>query len=281
MKDEKFNQKPATGTLVEIPLSAGRTAFGASPQGYEAARPEYPPQVFEWLSALGVESGRKFFEVGPGTGSATRLLLRLEPAHLTAIEPDERMAGFLYQEFAGAANLHVVHSGFEEAALDDAAFDLGAAATSFHWLEQEAALARVHKLLRPGGWWCMWWNVFGDQEHPDAFEQASTPLFRQLTPTPSWTCDGRLPFALDEQARRAQMAAAGLRRIEFHRLHWTLAMQTAQVLGLAATFSQVSLAEPERRAWFLDALGELVEREFGGSVERHFSTVFYAGQRPD
>ncbi|MDR3792695.1 MAG: class I SAM-dependent methyltransferase [Terracidiphilus sp.] len=277
----------ATGRIGEqIPLSAGRIAFGADPSAYQDARPPYPAEVSVWLRALPLPSCANFFEVGPGTGISTQLLLQLNPARLAAIEPDARMAAFLQQRFANEARLQLIQSTFEQAPLRENAYGLGAAATSFHWIEQAPALARIYSLLHPGGWWSMWWNVFGDRDHPDAFEQASTPLFRQLTPSPSpdsipWTCDGRLPFALDDRARRAQLSAVGFEQIRFHRLDWTHRMNTAQVQSLAATFSQVSLATPERRAWFLDTLGELVERTFGGSVERHFSTVFYAARKPE
>lgn len=265
----------------EIPLSAGRDAFGSDPQGYDSARPDYPPEVAVWLGMLCPKAGAHCFEIGPGTGMATRLLLALRPGRLTTIEPDKRMAAYLRRKFAGKTDcLEVASSSFEEIELPGATFDLGAAATCFHWLEQETALAKVFALLRSGGRWAMWWNVFGDLEHPDEYERATTPLFRQLTPSPSWTCDGRSPFGLDEALRRAQMKTAGFEKIDFQRLRWTQPMDTAQVVGLASTFSQVSLAAPARRARFLSELAELIERRFGGRVERHFSTTFYSAEKP-
>jgi SAM-dependent methyltransferase len=264
-----------------IPLSAGREAFGGDPNGYETARPDYPPMVAARLKALCPAPGTHCFEVGSGTGMATRLLLDLEPACLVAIEPDKRLADYLRNRFSGEiAGLEIANCSFEKIDLPAGTFGLGAAATSFHWLEQETALAKVFALLRSGGSWTMWWNVFGDLEHPDEYEQATTPLFRKLTPSPSWTYDGRSPFGLDETLRRAQMQAAGFEKIEFHHLCWTLRMDTKQAVGLAATFSQVSMAEPERRAWFLSELAELMERQFGGCVERRFSTAFYSAQKP-
>ncbi len=263
-----------------IALQDGRRAFGADPESYERARPDYPPEVLEWLRAAAPRTGGEFFEVGPGTGAATELLLRLAPARITALEPDARMSGYLRRRFRETGNVEVVEASFEEAELPEAAFDLGAAATCFHWLEQETALAKAFARLRRGGWWCMWWNVFGSIDDPDAFEEATTPLFRELTPSPSWTQDGRSRFALDEPERRAQLTAAGFRPIEFHRLRWTATMDTARAVALTATFAQVSLAEPARRARFLEALTELLDRQFGGRVERRFCTGFYAAQRP-
>ncbi|HWQ10330.1 MAG TPA: hypothetical protein VN436_14515, partial [Holophaga sp.] len=157
---------------------------------------------------------------------------------------------------------------------------LGVAATSFHWLEQGPALDKAVSLLRPGGWWAMWWNVFGDPDHPDAFQAAATSLFSLLPASRSWQPGGSRPFSLDADARLAQMRTAGFIDTRSHVMRWTLSMDTAHVLGLAATFSQVSQAEPHQRQRFLEQLGGLVDRQFGGRVERRFLTALYVGRRP-
>ncbi len=266
----------------EVPILAGRRAFGADPHGYDQARPDYPQAVYDYLGTLCSLEGANLFEVGAGTGIATRQLLRFLPARLTAIEPDERSADYLRRNTASSApELDVVCEAFEEAGLPLASYDLGVAATSFHWLEQDAALRKVFDLLKPRGWWAMWWNVFGDPDEPDDFQRASDPLFRELAASRSWPHDGRRPFALETEMRISQMQAAGLADTHFRRMHWTLMMDTAGVQALAATFSQVSQAGEEQRSAFLRELGELVEREFGGCVERRFSTVLYAGRKPE
>ena len=61
-----------------ISRSFGRQAFGADPSNYHAARPAYPEWVFEMLrDRCGLKSGTATFEVGAGTGIATRWLLDL------------------------------------------------------------------------------------------------------------------------------------------------------------------------------------------------------------
>ena len=116
--------------------------------------------------------GKSLFEIGPGTGTATRRLLELGARPLIAIEPDPNLAAYLRKSDRDAA-LQVMVSTFEEAALDESAFDLGVCATAFHWLEEDSALAKVARLLRPGGWWAMVWNVFGDCSRPDPFHDAT------------------------------------------------------------------------------------------------------------
>ena len=179
----------------------GREAFGGEPAGYHAARPGYPDWVFELLrDRCGLGFGVAAFEIGAGTGTATRRLLGLGAKPLVAIEPDARMAAYL-RETVGDEALTVVCSTFEDVILDEASFDLGVSATAFHWLHEELALAKVAKLIRPGGWWAMVWNVFGDDSRADPFHEAT----KTLLGGPSSTSIGArgIEFALDVEARAA------------------------------------------------------------------------------
>jgi hypothetical protein len=76
-----------------IDRSFGRKAFGADPASYHSARPPYPDWVFATLvERCGLADGKSVFEIGPGTGTATRRLLDLGARPLIAIEPDPGLA---------------------------------------------------------------------------------------------------------------------------------------------------------------------------------------------
>lgn len=269
-------------TFPTVPLAAGRQLFGGHPDRYSQARPDYPEELYARLTELCKFEGSQVFEVGPGTGIATRRLLDLKPSALKAIEPDSRLADYLAARVgARSPQLEILVTGFEEAALSAGCFDIGVAATAFHWLEQRPGLSKVVSLLRPGGWWAMWWNVFGDPDNPDEFQKATQHLFRELPDSRSWQHDGSRPFALDTEARLAQMRAAGLVNCDFQLMRWTLSMDAAHVRSLAATFSQVHYAEPGQQTRFLETLSEFVDREFAGRVERRFLTALYVGMKSD
>ena len=157
----------------------GRVAFGADPGSYHATRPGYPDWVFDALcERCHLGHGTATFEIGAGTGTATRRLLDLGANPLLAIEPDPRLASFLRETIRDQA-LSVAVSAFEDAAVATATFDLGVCATAFHWLDQDVALMKVADLLRPGGWWAMVWNVFGDDSRPDPFHEATKTLLQR------------------------------------------------------------------------------------------------------
>jgi SAM-dependent methyltransferase len=263
-----------------LPLSAGRVAFGDDPTAYHAARPDYPDALYDRLAErTDLGAGAATFEVGPGTGLATHRLLAMGAAPLTAIEPDPRLARHLAEILPDPA-LTVRNISFEDADLAPASHDLGVAATSFHWLEQASALGKVRAVLRPGGWWAMWWTHFGLEEGRDTFQEATNHLFVDTPAGPGHGRKGRPFFALDREARLADLAAAGFDDAHSETWSWTLVMPTARLVALYATYSPVHALPPDVRATFLQSLAAIADNDFGGAVERPFSAVLYTARRP-
>lgn len=76
---------------------------------------------------------------------------------VVAVEPDEDMRAMLervlpdVESYAGSA---------EAIPLPDASVDVVTVAQAFHWFEFDAALAEVHRVLRPGGGIALLWNEY-------------------------------------------------------------------------------------------------------------------------
>lgn len=191
----------------------GRVAFGENPGSYHATRPAYPAWVFEVLrERCHLVPGTATFEIGAGTGLATRPLLDLGANPLLAIEPDCRLAGYLRGSIPDSA-LSVTVSAFEDASLDPASFDLGVSATAFHWLDEDLALSKIAALLRPHGWWAMVWNVFGDNSRADPFHEATKAL---LPPPLSPSAGSRYPIRA--RCRGPDRGVAAIRRVRCNRI---------------------------------------------------------------
>jgi SAM-dependent methyltransferase len=250
----------------------GRQAFGENPAGYHIARPEYPEWVYETLtSRCGLRRKTSVFEIGAGTGTATRRLLELGADPLVAIEPDQRLAEFLRANNPDKA-LTVMVSPFEDAALAIEAFDLGVSATAFHWLEEESALAKIASLLRPGGWWAAVWNEFGDDSRLDPFHEATKDLL--AAPASPSAGERGIPFALDFEARLAALKRNGeFDLVENHASRWSLTLDAEQAVALYATYANVT-ARPDCKA-VLAGLGRIARENFENRVIRNMTTSLF------
>jgi hypothetical protein len=80
--------------------------------------------------------------------------------------------------------------------------------------------------------------------------------------------------------RRADLATAGFADAEVDYWRWTLRMETPRLTALYATYSPVQALPTAKRAAFLADLAAIADRDFGGAVERPFSTILYTARRP-
>ncbi|HEY6900182.1 MAG TPA: class I SAM-dependent methyltransferase [Puia sp.] len=280
-------------TQAVIDRQFGRQAFGADPALYHSARPPYPQWVFELLKTH-CKQHPPTFEIGAGTGLATRPLLDLGASPLVAIEPDPRLAAFLKEHNPDPA-LKILTTPFETANLEENSFDLGICATAFHWLDETQALTKVARLLRPGGWWAMFWNDFGDPNRADPFHEATKALLNYSpsgpgnpsspsgpgnpsSPASPSRGTGNLPFSLDTTARvQSLQATNAFDTIEHHSAPWTLTLNPSQVVNLYSTYSNINI-RPDKST-ILTQLEHIARTGFNGLVTRNMVTSLYIARR--
>src|SRR5215510_13066030 len=91
-----------------------RRVFNDVPQLYDRVRPGYPDELFADLVAItGLDKRSSVLEVGCGTGQATRSLAALG-CSVTAVELGPGMAALARERLAGAANVEIETSSFEQ-----------------------------------------------------------------------------------------------------------------------------------------------------------------------
>jgi SAM-dependent methyltransferase len=259
----------------------GRGLFGSDPTTYDAIRPPYPDQVYTFLHTTGaLRPTVATLELGAGNGLASRRLLELGADPLTVLEPDVRFSPLLRSLAATpAAQIQVVHTSFEDAALPAHSYDLVAAATSFHWIRSSVRVVKAAQVLKSGGFLALWWNVFGDPERDDPYHEATRRVLEPLSRSPSDPRDA-VPFALDTAARRSEIVATGaFDAPDYAAYRWTLWLNTHQVGALYATFSSISRLPAPQRDALLDQLMTIAERDFGGNVARNMVTPVYVARR--
>jgi SAM-dependent methyltransferase len=252
-----------------------RRSFNAYADDYRVGRPAYPPRVYDLLvERCGLTTGTRVIEVGPGTGHATAELVA-SGANVVAVEPGATFASILRARFPSVA---VVDGEIETADVPGAAFDLAVAATSWHWVDSARALPRVAGLVRPGGWFAVWWTEFGDPAQRTAFRVALDDVYRRYLPA-----EMRDPTEIPASMRIAEWNARLRRggyfdRVDTETIRWSYRLTSDRARGLWATFPNVNELPPSERAGFLDGVGAVVDR-FGGAVDDPYVTTLYLAQR--
>jgi SAM-dependent methyltransferase len=131
---------------------SGYAWYAWSAEDYERGRPGYPPPAIDFLAArLRLGPGRTVVDLAAGTGKLTRALLATS-AEVVAVEPVAEMRAAL------PAGARPVEGTAERMPLPAASADAVTVAQAFHWFNGDAALAEIHRVLRPGGALALVWN---------------------------------------------------------------------------------------------------------------------------
>lgn len=253
------------------------TVFDADVGNYEAARPGYPPAVFELLSQrCGLGRGSRVLEIGPGPGVATLPLLDLG-AEIVAVEAGERMAERLRERTVGR-NCEVLHGPFETVELGDRRFDVVVSATAFHWVDPRIGVPKAADHLVDDGWLALWWTVFRD------FGDASSP-FDQLVRSiaarvPALRRASSVSHALETERRIDEITVdERFRFVERVLIPFSVTHTPETLRALFASFSDWSSLPETERSMALDEIAAFVDAQPGRTLERTFTTVLYLAQR--
>ncbi|WAT31640.1 class I SAM-dependent methyltransferase [Pseudomonas sp. GXZC] len=136
--------------------TSAQQGFSTQAVTYAQGRPDYPRQLTGWLAdTLHIDAHASVIDLGAGTGKFTRLLSTLAPT-LIAVEPVAAMGAQLTKLLP---DVRLVNGTAESIPLPTASADAVVCAQAFHWFSTEAALAEIHRVLKPEGRLGLVWNV--------------------------------------------------------------------------------------------------------------------------
>jgi len=200
-------------------------------------------------------------------------------ARVTAIEPGKQLARRLLERTNGAA-VDVVVSTFEDAPVPEAAFDLVASATAYHWIDPDVGPEKCACALRDDGWVALWWTVWGDPSRRDPFHDALLPVLSAKAP--HMIAPEMSPHAYkgDLAARLARFDATGeFGPIRHEVIEWEADHDPIGLRRLFATFSPwLALPEPLQTE-LLEDIERIARDDFDGLVQRPYQTILYLTQR--
>ncbi|RBM22046.1 class I SAM-dependent methyltransferase [Streptomyces sp. PT12] len=244
-------------------------SFNAVAAQYAAARPTYPPALYDAVEEL---AGRPFAgaavaDVGAGTGIGTRPMHE-RGARVVAVEPGPGMGAELRRRLPGVT---LVRASGDALPFAPGTFDLVTYAQSWHWTTPARSIPEALRVLRPGGSLALWWNV-ADRTAPWAVAQLE-----------------RLERRLPAYRRRSvtTLAPGLIRELDpalspvYRELTWSRTIPLAAHVAALATHSPFAVLPPEESAPILADEAEALSVDFpDGQVEERYTVRLTIVGRP-
>ena len=251
-----------------------RKTFDATADRYDAARPEYPDELFDDLVQLAsLEPGVRLLEVGCGTGKAARNLLP-RGFSVVCVEMGARLAERARTNLAGLpVEIHV--EPFETWRGEDGAFDLVYAATAWHWIDPALRYAKAHRLLRAGGHLAFWNALHAFPEGFDPFFTEIQEVYDAIGESHGEAWPPRPPEETPDFS--GEIEQSGLfEDVRVRRYVWERPYTADEYVDLLDTFSgHLSMDAAKRERLY----GEIRTRLGARRVRRHWYAILHVARR--
>jgi ubiquinone/menaquinone biosynthesis C-methylase UbiE len=244
---------------------------------YDAARPSYPDALLDHIVAFaGLKPGDPVLEIGCGTGKATAGFAR-RGLHVVALDPGAELLRVARKSLTGFQNVQFLQTTFEAWPPQPAAFELVAAAQSWHWIAPEVRCTKVAEVLAPGGSLAVFGNEpVGLTSSPllDEFKRIyahHVPTLWEHFAAEAWYLPTGPVAKLIGESR---LFAA----ITYESYPWRRSHTGSSFTDLLRTQSRYQLlAEPQREALFAALAGAIAAH--GGEFELAYEAHLYLAKR--
>ena len=272
-----------------------RTSFEQVPELYERARPGYPPQVFDDLTALAqLPAQARLLEIGCGTGQAT-LPLAERGFEITCVELGERLAATARRKLATFPSVSVINADFETWQPERRGFDAVVAFSAFHWLAPDLRYTKAADLLREHG-------KLGVVSTAHVLPSDGDPFFLEVRadyeavipddPKAKAAPDGafysppwRLPHpdALadhsDEVVTGEIEASGRFHDVSARRYLWDVIYTADDYIAVLNTYSHHRALEDETREYLLGRIHRRIEARPERTVRKTYLAMLYVAER--
>ena len=132
-----------------------QSSFTANASLYDVARPSYIPSAVDTLcDRCNITPSSRVLDLAAGTGIFTRLL-HARGVNVVACDPSPGMR----ETFSARSSIEIHDGSAYHLPFGDAMFDVVTIAQAFHWFADSDALREINRVLRPGGYLAMIWNL--------------------------------------------------------------------------------------------------------------------------
>jgi SAM-dependent methyltransferase len=241
-----------------------RKSFDPAAEIYDEIRPSYPTPLFDYLFGL-LPPRPNVLEVGPGTGQATRDLLR-RGAVVHAVELGPGMAAKLRANLP-TDDLQVTVGDFERVDVAQGSMDAVFSATAYHWITPPAQRDRPAAILKRGGILAIVDTNQVDSPDDDGFFAAVQPIYERYgqghsgpPPPPRTNVEPPIRQSLSQDGRFGE--------VEVHAYDWNQTYTAAEYRKLMLSYSVTQMMNLTERQGLLDDIEAFIRDRFGGQITR-------------
>jgi SAM-dependent methyltransferase len=254
-----------------------RTIFEQVAADYDAVRPGYPEELIaDVIDLSAIPEGGRILEIGCGTGQAT-IPFAERGYRMLCLDIGRELAALAAGKCRRFPQVDIQTISFEDWPAERAAFDLVISATAFHWVRPEVGYPKAAEVLRPMGSIATFLNM-----HPlpfTGFFEAVQEIYQRVVP--EWAAVKDFPPTEERmRATAQQINDTGLFQPVTVRCYpWMQEYTREQHLRLLNTYSGHHALEEPRRNRLFGEIGALIDRDFGGVVQRPYLSVLYIGRK--
>jgi SAM-dependent methyltransferase len=255
-----------------------RRTFDSAAALYDAARPDYPQELFDDLIQLaGLVPGSRLLEIGCATGKATRPLLA-RGFSVVCVELGADLAERGRRNLAGFP-VEICVEPFETWEGEAGAFDLVYAATAWHWIDPTIAYPKAHRLLRPAGQLAFWSALHAFPSGLDSFFTEIQEVYDAIGEsydTEEWPPPPpkKIVDSSDE------IEASGLfEDVRVRRYVWEASYAVDEYIALLDTFSGHITMDAAKRELLYGEIRERIGSRPEQRVRRHWYAILHVARR--
>ena len=237
--------------------AGARSVFDSAAREYDAARPSYPPALFDELERrTGPLTGRLTLDWGAGTGIASRQLAA-RGANVISLDIGEQM---LRRALARSPQSRCILADGHRMPVRSGTADLVTFAQAWHWFDRRLATAEVAGVLKPGGHWAAWWNRASATGQPwfDRYEDVLSAA------CPGYTWRHRSDAELEPERADSVAFGQAVEPLGAVVVPWVRHVSSAAWMTDERSKSYIISLEPRVQASVLDQLAAIVAAEFAG-----------------
>ena len=136
-----------------------RFAFTSKAEKYARYRWDYAPEAIDAIfNMAGLSNQSTVADLGAGTGRLTRHFAgRVE--RVAAVEPNRAMLVYAEETLKDFSGCTFIEAPAEATGLPNAFADIVTIGQAVHWFDPEPARREIRRILKPGGWLAMVWNI--------------------------------------------------------------------------------------------------------------------------